>query len=92
MIATSRKPVSPGEMLVEEFLAPLKLTRTALANRMGVEQRLVNEICVGKRAVTADTALMLATVFCNTPDFWLNTQRRSDMWAARHDRRRSFQI
>ena len=92
MIATSRKPVSPGTMLTEEFMAPLALTQTALARAMGVERRLVNEICVGKRAITADTALMLARVFGNTPDFWLNTQRRTDLWAAMSDARRRRRI
>jgi addiction module HigA family antidote len=92
MIATSRRPVSPGTMLTEEFMAPLALTQAALARAMGVERRLVNEICVGKRAVTADTALMLARVFGNTPDFWLNTQRRTDLWEALHDAKRRARI
>jgi plasmid maintenance system antidote protein VapI len=48
MIATSRKPVSPGAMLTEQFRVPFALTQTALARAMGVERRLVNEICVGK--------------------------------------------
>jgi addiction module HigA family antidote len=72
-------------MLTEEFMAPLALTQTALARAKGVERRLVNQICVGKRAVTADTAFMLARVFGDTPDFWLNTQRRADLWEALHD-------
>ena len=92
MIATQRKPVSPGTMLTEEFMVPLALTQTALARAMGVERRLVNEICVGKRAITADTALMLARVFGNTPDFWLNTQRRTDLWEALHDAKRRARI
>lgn len=92
MIVTDRKPVSPGEMLSEEFMAPLALTQTALARLMGVERRLVNEICVGRRAITADTALMLARVFGNTPEFWLNTQRRIDLWTALNDSRRRKRI
>jgi len=92
MIVTARTPVPPGEMLVAEFMEPLGLTQTALAKLMGVERRLVNEICVGKRAITADTALMLARVFGNTPDFWLNTQRRTDLWAAMSDARRRRRI
>ncbi len=82
MIMTKRKPVSVGEMLAEEFLKPLRLTQTALAAAMGVERRLVNELCNGRRAVTVDTALMLARAFGNTPEFWLNLQRRSDLWQA----------
>ena len=82
MIMTKRKPVSVGEMLEEEFMGPLGLTQTALANAMGVERRLVNELCNARRSVTVDTALMLARVFANTPEFWLNVQRRTDLWQA----------
>ena len=79
---TKRKPVPVAEMLEEEFMRPLGLTQTALAQAMGVERRLVNELCNGRRAVTVDTALMLARVFGNTPEFWLNVQRRTDLWQA----------
>ena len=82
MMMTKRKPISVGEMLEEEFMRPLRLTQTALARAMGVERRLVNELCNGRRAVTVDTALMLARVFGNTPEFWLNVQRRTDLWEA----------
>ena len=81
---TKRKPVPPGEMLQEEFMKPLGLTQTELARTMGVERRLVNELCNGRRAVTADTALMLSRVFGNTAEFWLNTQVRTDLWDALH--------
>ncbi len=84
MTTTKRKPVPVGEMLREEFMKPLRLTQTALAEAMGVERRLVNELCNGRRAVTVDTALMLARVLGNTPEFWLNVQRRSDLWEAMH--------
>ena len=82
MMMTKRKPVSVGEMLEEEFMRPLGLTQTALAGAMGVERQLVNELCNGRRAVTVDTALMLARVFGNTPEFWLNVQQRTDLWQA----------
>lgn len=84
MLKTERKPVSVGEMLVEEFLKPLGLTQGALAEAMCVPRKLVNELCNDRRAVTADTALMLARVFGNTPEFWLNTQRRTELWEALH--------
>ena len=84
MLKTKRRPVGVGEMLVEEFLKPLSLTQGALAEAMGVPRKLVNEICNGRRAVTADTALMLARVFGNSPEFWLNMQRRVDLWEALH--------
>ena len=59
MIKTERQPVSVGEMLIEEFLKPLGLTQSALAEVMGVPRKLVNELCNNRRAVTADTARCL---------------------------------
>ena len=82
MLMTKRKPAAVGEILVEEFLQPLGLSQTALAEAMGVPRKHVNELCNQRRSVTAATALILARVFGNTPDFWLNTQRRTDLWAA----------
>src|SRR5688500_17148438 len=81
MLMTKRKPASLGEILVEEFMAPLGLTQTALADAMGVQRKHVNELCNDRRNVTAATALILSRVFGNSPDFWLNVQRRSDLWA-----------
>jgi addiction module HigA family antidote len=92
MLSTERKPVSVGEMLTEEFLTPMSLTQGALAEAMGVERKLVNELCNDRRAVTADTALMLARVFGNSPEFWLNVQRRTDLWEALHTPRRRQRI
>ncbi|HEY1210072.1 MAG TPA: HigA family addiction module antitoxin [Terracidiphilus sp.] len=92
MLSTERKPVSVGEMLVEEFLIPMSLTQGALAEAMGVERKLVNELCNDRRAITADTALMLARVFGNSPEFWLNVQRRTDLWEALHTPRRRQRI
>ena len=85
MLTTKRKPASVGEILTEEFMVPLGLTQAALAEAMGVPRKRVNELCNDSRGVTAATALILARVFGNTPDFWLNTQRRSDLWRAMHD-------
>ena len=82
MLMTKRKPATVGEILVEEFLEPLGLSQTALAEAMGVPRKHVNELCNQRRSVTAATALILARVFGNTPDFWLNTQRRTDLWNA----------
>lgn len=92
MIITKRQPVSVGEMITEEYLGPLRITQGQLAEAMGVSRRTVNELCTGKRAVTVDTALMLAKVFENTPDFWLNLQRRNDIWAALHTPKRKAKI
>lgn len=92
MLMTERKPASVGEMLVEEFLEPMGLTQSALAEVMGVPRKLVNELCNDRRAITADTALMLARVFGNSPEFWLNTQRRMDLWEALHSPKRRKRI
>jgi addiction module HigA family antidote len=92
MLTTKRKPVGVGEILIEEFMRPLGLTQGALAAAMGVQRKHVNELCNGRRAVTAPTALILARVFGNTPDFWLNVQRRSDLWQAMHSPRERERI
>jgi antitoxin HigA-1 len=80
MLMTKRKPSTVGEILVEEFMKPISLTQAALADAMGVQRKHVNELCNDRRNVTAATALVLARVFGNSPDFWLNVQRRSDLW------------
>ncbi len=80
MLMTKRRPVPVGDILVEEFLRPLGLTQAGLAEAMGVPRKHVNELCNGRRNVTAATALILARVFGNSPEFWLNVQRRSDLW------------
>ena len=81
---TNRRPVSVGEMLVEEFMSPMGLTQAALASAMGVPRKHVNELCNNRRSVTAATALILARVFGNSGDFWLNMQRRNDLWNVMH--------
>ncbi len=85
MLTTKRKPVNVGEILVTEFLDPLRLTQGALAEAMGVPRKHVNELCTGRRSVTAATALILARVFGTTAEFWLNIQRRTDLWAVMND-------
>ena len=82
MLMTKREPVSVGEMLVEEFMRPMGLTRARLADAMGVQRKHVNELCNNRRNVTAATALILARVFGNSAEFWLNVQRRNDLWKA----------
>jgi antitoxin HigA-1 len=87
MLMTKRKPVGVGEILTEEFMHPMDLTQGALAKAMGVPRKHVNELCNGRRSVTAPTALILARVFGNSAEFWLNVQRRSDLWEAMHSPR-----
>ncbi|WP_263377992.1 HigA family addiction module antitoxin [Granulicella paludicola] len=92
MLQTKRKPVSVGTILVEEFLEPLGLTQGELAEQAGLPRKHVNELCRDRRAMTADTALILARVFGNSADFWLNTQRRMDLWEAVNTPRRAERI
>lgn len=92
MLMTKRKPAGVGEILVDEFMEPLHLTQSDLAQAMGVPRKHVNELCNDRRAITADTALMLARVFGNSADFWLNVQRRNDLWEALHSPARRQRI
>lgn len=89
---TARKPASVGEILTEEFLEPVGLTQGQLAKAMGVPRKHANELCNDRRAVTADTALILARVFGNSAEFWLNIQRRMDLWEAMNSPRRRKRI
>jgi addiction module HigA family antidote len=82
MLMTKRQPATVGEILVEEFMQPMGLTQAVLAEAMVVQRKHVNELCNNRRNVTAATALILARVFGNSPDFWLSVQRRSDLWEA----------
>jgi addiction module HigA family antidote len=72
-------PVHPGEVLLEEFLKPMGLSQNRLALAIGVPPRRINEIVLGKRGVSADTALRLAQVFGTTPKFWLGLQSDYDL-------------
>lgn len=79
---TTRKrltPVHPGEILMEEFLTPLKLTQYRLAKSLSVPARRINEIVHGTRGISADTALRLARFFGTSDRFWLNLQATYDL-------------
>ncbi len=73
------EPIHPGEVLLEEFLEPMGLSQNQIANNIGVPPRRINEIVLGKRRVTADTALRLAKYFGMSPDFWLGLQMDYDL-------------
>lgn len=75
--------VHPGEILVEDFLKPMGITQQGLADKLGISFRRVNEICRGKRSVTAETALLLAAEFGTSPQLWMNLQSTYDLVMAK---------
>jgi addiction module HigA family antidote len=77
------RPISPGELLLEEFLKPLGITQYRLAKEIGVPQRRIGEIVAGKRAITADTDLRLAQYFGLSDGYWLRAQAHYDTQVAR---------
>ena len=76
--------IHPGEVLLEEFLAPMGLSQNRIAREIGVPPRRINEIVHGKRAVTADTALRLARYFGTSEAFWMGLQADYDLEEARN--------
>ena len=83
-------PIHPGEILLTEFLEPLELSQTRLARAMEVPPRRVNEIVLGKRAITADTAVRLSRAFGTSAQFWLNLQAKYDLETLEADRGDQF--
>lgn len=79
MVKQKMAPIHPGEVLQEEFLKPLGLSQHRLALDLGVDPRRINEIILGKRGVTANTALRLARYFGTSPEFWIGLQVQHDL-------------
>ena len=77
------KNIHPGDILLHEFLEPLEISQNKLARDISVPPRRINEIVLGKRAITADTALRLACYFGNSEKFWLGLQDDYDLEKAR---------
>ena len=72
-------PIHPGEILIEEFLKPLGISQYRIANDIGVPARRINEIVLGKRSISANTALRLSRYFSMSEQFWSNLQMRYDL-------------
>ncbi|MBH0778352.1 HigA family addiction module antitoxin [Nocardia bovistercoris] len=72
-------PTSPGEVLAEEFLEPMRISQNALARALGVPPRQINQIVHGNRAITPRTALLLGRYFGTTAEFWINLQTHYDL-------------
>lgn len=75
--------IHPGEVLLEEFLKPMTLSQNALGRAIGVPPRRINEIVLGKRGITADTAIRLARHFGTSEQFWMGLQADYDLEEAR---------
>jgi len=86
-IPTHRAPTHPGEMLLEEFLAPMGMTQRELADAIHVPYQRVNEIIRRRRGVTPSTALRLGKFFGMSADFWMNLQLRWDLYYAQEAER-----
>jgi len=79
MARKAHAPIHPGEILLEEFLEPMELSQYRVAKEISVPPRRINEIVLGKRGITADTALRLARYFGTSERFWMNLQIRFDL-------------
>lgn len=77
-----RRPTHPGMMLREDFMPDYRLTVAGLAQAVGVSRQSINELLLGRRAVSPEMALRLSRLFTNSPEFWLNAQRAVDLWEA----------
>jgi addiction module HigA family antidote len=78
-MAQKLPPIHPGEILLEEFLEPMSISQYRLAKNISVPPRRINEIVLGKRAITPDTALRLSRYFGLSERFWMNLQTRYDI-------------
>ena len=90
-IPTHREPTHPGEMLLEEFLAPMGLPQRDLADGIRVPYQRVNELINGRRGITPSTAVRLAKFFGTTPDLWMNLQLRWDLYHAQEAEARDLE-
>lgn len=79
------EPITPGEILLKEFLEPMGISQNKLARDTDVAVTRINDIVHGRRGISADTALRLAAYFGTTAEFWTNLQTRHDLKVARRD-------
>jgi antitoxin HigA-1 len=81
-------PIRPGEILLEEYLQPLGMSQNAFARAIGVSPRSINEIVLGRRAITPDMSIRFGSAFRQSPRFWLNIQTESDFRQAMRRQRK----
>jgi antitoxin HigA-1 len=82
MIPRHRSPAHPGEILLHEFLSPMKVSQVDLAEKLNVPIQRINTLVNGKRGVTAETAILLARQLGTSPEFWMNLQTSWDLYHA----------
>ena len=85
MVGNEFAPVTPGEMLKEEFLTEYGLSQSRLAKAIGISPNRIAEIVHNRRRITADTALRLSLYFGNSPEFWMNLQAHYDLKMAQRN-------
>ena len=81
---TKRRPITVGQMLTIEFLEPMNIELSELADAMGVHRNSISRIVHDKGTLTAPMAIKLATALGNTPEFWLNIQHAVELWDVRN--------
>jgi addiction module HigA family antidote len=91
MLPKNRRPTHPGEIIRYEYLEELNMTQQQLADSIGITRVRINEIVLGKRAVTPDTAFRLAKYFNTTPEFWIGLQINFDMWNTLRKRKNEYE-
>ena len=91
MLPKNRQPTHPGEILRHEYLEDLQMTQQKLADSIGITRVRINEIILGKRSITPDTAFRLAKFFNTTPEFWINLQTNYDMWNTLQKRKKEYE-
>ena len=84
MIPKNRLPTHPGEILLEDFIIPKKISQVELARKIKVPVQRINTLINGKRDMTPETAILLARFFKTSPEFWMNLQTQRDLAIAQH--------
>jgi addiction module HigA family antidote len=92
MLPKNRQPTHPGEIIRYEYLDELNMTQQQLADAIGITRVRINEIILGKRSITPDTAFRLAKFFNTTPEFWIGLQTNFDMWNTLQKRKKEYEI
>ena len=89
-VTAKKRPKTPGEILNDEYLKPLGITQQQLAERLGITRVRLNEVLLGKRSISMDTAIRLARFFKTTVDFWIGLQSGIDQWDAMKNNQKEY--